>query len=114
MVLACAGRPATLEGSFAGEDEFRVLELTLEPGADEVTFSAAARPVGATVDAEGRVVLRTADRVEFDWTDSFGNVGRGALRHRAGSFALELEPTRVEDAQPLRLYGEWELTRAPP
>lgn len=116
--LACASPDppplGSLAGAFEASEKTRVLELELAESSGDVSLSAVALPSGVAVDLEGRLVSRSRDRVSFVWTDSFGNSGTGTLERGDAGFRLELDPTEVGDAQPLRLYGEWESIRAVP
>ncbi len=109
LAIAAAGE------SFAGEWADKnyhgnsVFQFSVEQNGDAVSiyFNANRKDgSGAAPEGDGKGHATGKGGLEFTWSDSFGNAGKGTIRKVGADVIVSLKTTRVADSRCLMFYGD--------
>jgi hypothetical protein len=119
LILSMAFVSATLHGAgtenFAGEWADKnyhgnsVFQLSVEQTGSNVSIVFSANHTdgsGAAPEADGKGKLTGKGTVEFTWSDSFSNAGKGTIRKAGPDVIASIKATRVADSRCLIFYGD--------
>ena len=79
----------------------------------QVSFDAAYVDAhGAAPDGQGPAKITGKNTLQFNWEDSFSNVGAGTIKRTGDDIIVSMKTTRVVDSRCLVFYGQnMRLTR---
>jgi hypothetical protein len=115
LALLAATTSAAAPENFAGEWADKnyhgnsVFQLSVEQNGTDVSIVFSANHTdgsGAAPEADGKGKLTGKGRVEFIWSDSFSNAGKGTIRKAGADVIVSIKTTRVADSRCLMFYGD--------
>jgi hypothetical protein len=101
--------------NFAGEwadknyHDNSVFQLSVEQSGNAVSiyFNANRKDGGgAAPEGDGKGSAKGKGELEFTWTDSFSNAGKGTIRRVGADVIVSIKPTHVADSRCLMFYGD--------
>jgi hypothetical protein len=109
--LASAGGSENFAGEWADKNYHgnSVFQLSVEQSGNAVSiyFSANRKDGGgAAPEGDGKGSAKAKGELEFTWSDSFGNAGKGTIRKVGADVILSIKATRVADSRCLSFYGD--------
>lgn len=115
LLLGGAAFAAPTSPNFTGHYELadknadRVFSLDVQQTDTKATLSFSASMAdgsGAAPDGDGAGEITATGTLAFIFKDSFDNEGTGTLTKTKDGYLLKLDVTKVQEARPLRFYGE--------
>lgn len=115
FIVIAAAVSATAGENFAGEWADRnyhgnsVFQLSVEQNGTAVSiyFNANRKDgSGAGPEGDGKGSAKGKGALEFTWSDSFGNAGKGTIQKAGADVIVSIKATRVADSRCLVFYGD--------
>jgi hypothetical protein len=115
LIVIAAAASAVAAENFAGEWADRnyhgnsVFQLSVEQSGNTVSiyFNANRKDGGgAAPEGDGKGTATGKSTLDFTWSDSFGNAGRGTIHKTGADVIVSMKATRVADSRCLMFYGD--------